>query len=215
MRWLVLVLALAGCGGGSKSGEVAHEQAAPPPAPPADARPVIVAFGDSLTDGFGVANGEKYTDYLQAALDARKLAYRVVNAGVSGDTTGNALDRLPGVLALKPKLVILEIGGNDGLRGLPVEQTERNLEEIVKGLQAGGARLLMWGMTLPRNYGPRYVRDFERMYETVAKRYRVTLIPVREFGQVEMQPDGIHPTGAGYARIAPVVFKYVERELAD
>lgn len=218
MWWFVLVVAaaLAGCGDSKPADPAAREvkeEAAPPR--PVDTRPVIVALGDSLTDGYGVPAGEKYTDYLQAALDEKGLKYRVVNAGVSGDTTGNALDRVPGVVALDPVLVILEIGGNDGLRGLPVEQTRQNLEEIVKQLQASGAKVLLWSMTLPRNYGRKYVREFEKVYESIGRQYKVPLVPVREFGQVEMQADGIHPTGAGYRKVAPVVFRYVKRELTD
>lgn len=184
-------------------------------AAPPDTRPIIVAFGDSLTDGFGVPPGQKYTDFLQKAIDDAGLKYRVINAGVSGDTTANALDRLPSVAALKPKLVILEIGGNDGLRGLPVEQTRRNLEDIVKGLQSAGAKVLLWGMTLPRNYGAKYVHDFEQVFTGTGKKYGLTILPVTEFGRVDMQPDGIHPTGAGYQKVAPVVFKYVRKELGE
>ena len=218
MWWLVLVaVVLVGCGDSKPAGSAAKEekQQAPAPPEPVDTRPAIVAFGDSLTDGYGVPQGQKYTDYLQTALDEKGLKYRVVNAGVSGDTTGNALDRVASVVALKPVLVILEIGGNDGLRGLPVEQTRQNLGQIVTQLQASGAKVLLWSMTLPRNYGPRYVRQFERVYESTGKQYKVKLVPVREFGQVEMQADGIHPTGAGYQKVAPVVLKYVERELTD
>jgi len=218
MWWFVLVAAvLVGCGDSRPVESAAKEekQQAPAPTQPVDTRPVIVAFGDSLTDGYGVPRGQKYTDYLQTALDEKGLKYRVVNAGVSGDTTGNALDRVASVVALKPVLVILEIGGNDGLRGLPVEQTRQNLGQIVTQLQAPGAKVLLWSMTLPRNYGPRYVRQFEKVYESIGKQYKVKLIPVREFGTVEMQADGIHPTGAGYRKVAPVVLKYVERELTD
>jgi len=218
MWWLVALAAvLSACGDSKPANSAAKEEKQEAPAPPApvDTRPVIVAFGDSLTDGYGVPEGQKYTDYLQTALDEKGLKYRVVNAGVSGDTTGNALDRVASVVALKPVLVILEIGGNDGLRGLPVDQTRQNLEQIVKQLQASGAKVLLWSMTLPRNYGPKYVREFEKVYESVGRQYKVPLVPVREFGKVEMQADGIHPTGAGYQKLAPVVLKYMKRELTD
>lgn len=213
MWWIVALAAvLCACGDSrpaNSAGKAEKRKA------PADTRRVIVALGDSLTDGYGVPAGQKYTDFLQSALNETGLNYRVVNAGVSGDTTGNALGRVAGVVALKPVLVILEIGGNDGLRGLPMDQTRQNLEQIVKQLQASGAKVLLWSMTLPRNYGPRYVREFEEVYRSIGRQYKAPLVPVREFGNVEMQADGIHPTGAGYQKLAPVVLKYVKRELAD
>ena len=214
MRLLCLLgMVMMGCGGN----EPAPAPDAPRPKKSAkDTRPVIVAFGDSLTDGFGVPEGQKYTDYLQQALDEKGYKYRVVNAGVSGDTSNNALDRVQGVLNQDPKVVILEIGGNDGLRGLGVEGTRSNLKEMIAKFQKMGVKVVLWGMTLPPSYGPDYVRSFERMYAELARELRVPMIPLREeiarFAGNEklMQPDRIHPTGEGYRALAPVILDYLE-----
>jgi acyl-CoA thioesterase-1 len=121
------------------------------------------------------------------------------------------------VIALRPRAVILEIGGNDGLRGLPVTQSRRNLEELVGGLRKSGVRVLLVGMTLPRNYGPAYVAQFEQMYDEIAKKHRVPLAPVKSAkiagGPGLMQPDGIHPTGAGYRKLVEFLLPYVEKLL--
>ena len=186
------------------------------PAAARDGRPVIVAFGDSLTEGFGVTDGQKYTDYLQKALDDKGYKYRVLNAGVSGDTSNNALDRVQSVLNQDPKVVILEIGGNDGLRGLSVEGTKINLREIISKFQKMGIKVVLWGMTLPPSYGPDYVKSFERMYAEMARERRVPMIPLREeiarFAGNEklMQRDRIHLTGEGYRTLVPVILKHLE-----
>ncbi|MDQ2945955.1 MAG: arylesterase, partial [Acidobacteriota bacterium] len=124
----------------------------------ADTRPVIVAFGDSLTAGFGADPGSSYPDFLQKELDRRSLKWRVVNAGVSGDTTTDGLNRVPEVLSYHPSIVIVGFGGNDGLRGLPLATTRANLDQMIAQLQKGSARVILAGMTLPPNYGPEYIR---------------------------------------------------------
>ena len=121
--------------------------------------------------------GHSYPDVLQKDLDRRGLRYRVVNAGISGDTSSDGLDRLDQVMALKPAIVILEFGANDGLRGLPVATTRANLDQIVVGLQKAGAKVVLAGMTLPPNYGPDYIRSFERIYPELAAKYKLALIP--------------------------------------
>jgi acyl-CoA thioesterase-1 len=179
--------------------------AAPAPAP-ADNRPVIVAFGDSLTAGFGAEPGQSYPDFLQKDLDQRGAQYRVVNAGVSGDTTTDGVERVQTVIRLKPAMVIVEFGGNDGLRGLPVETTRANLDQIITALRKAGAKIVLAGMTLPPNYGPEYIHSFEAVYKDLAKQYRLPLIPFLLTGvggnAALMQRDGIHPTGEGNRRVA-------------
>src|SRR6185437_8746074 len=133
-----------------------------------DPRPVIVAFGDSLTAGYGVEPGKSYPDDLQHRLDAGGYRYHVVNLGVSGDTTTDGVQRLQDVLAAKPAIVILEFGGNDGLRGLPVATTRANQIQMVETLQKAGIQILLAGMTLPRNYGPDYIHSFEQVYLDLA-----------------------------------------------
>lgn len=175
------------------------------PATP-DTRPAIVAFGDSLTAGFGADPGESYPDFLQKDLDHRGARYRIVNAGVSGDTTTDGLERVQIVIALKPAIVIVEFGGNDGLRGLPVSTTRANLDQIITALRKAGAKIVLAGMTLPPNYGPDYIHSFEAVYKDLAKQYHLPLIPFLLTGvggnPALMQRDGIHPTGEGNRIVA-------------
>ena len=178
----------------------------------ADSRRVIVAFGDSLTAGFGADPGKSYPDFLQKELDRRGLAYRVVNAGISGETTTDALARLSTVTALRPLVVIVEFGGNDGLRGLPVSTTRSNLDQIVVGLKASGAAVLLAGMTLPPNYGPDYIGAFQRVYSDLAAKRKVALIPFLLEGVAGtglMQRDGLHPTAEGNRVVAGTVMRYL------
>ncbi|HMC59533.1 MAG TPA: arylesterase, partial [Candidatus Solibacter sp.] len=137
---------------------------APQPAPAADPRPVIACFGNSITAGFGLDPSQSFPALLQQDLDQNRRRYRVVQMGVSGDTTQDGAARLPLLLAEKPVIVVLELGANDGLRGLPVSVTESNLAETIEAVQKSGARVLLAGMTLPPNYGPAYIRKFEAIY---------------------------------------------------
>lgn len=179
-----------------------------------DGRPAIVAFGDSLTAGFGAEPGSSYPDFLQRELDRRGLKWRIVNAGVSGDTTTDGLNRVSDVLSYRPAIVILEFGGNDGLRGLPLDTTRGNLDRMIAELQKGGARVILAGMTLPPNYGPDYIRPFEKMYADLALKYRIPRIHFLLAGvggdAKLMQRDGLHPTAAGNAIVARTVFATLE-----
>jgi acyl-CoA thioesterase I len=184
-----------------------------------DARPAIVAFGDSLTAGFGAEPGNSYPDFLQKELDRAGLAWRVVNAGVSGDTTTDGANRVSEVLAVKPRVVILEFGGNDGLRGLPIETTKANLEQMIVELQRSGAAVILAGMTLPPNYGQDYIRGFERVYQDLAVKYKLVRIPFLLEGVATdkslMQRDGIHPTGPGNQKVAATVMRYLKPVLSE
>jgi acyl-CoA thioesterase I len=179
----------------------------------ADQRPAIVAFGDSLTAGFGAESGNSYPDFLQKEMDRAGLAWRVVNAGVSGNTTTDGANRLDEVIAYKPRLVILEFGGNDGLRGLPIETTRANLEQMIVALRKAGATVILAGMTLPPNYGPEYIHSFEQVYKDLAAKFKLVRIPfLLEAVATDrslMQRDGIHPTAQGNQRVAATVMKYV------
>ena len=216
-------LTQAGCGSSRQQSPAAgvEEQPATKPAPApatADNRPVIVAFGDSLTAGFGAETGYSYPDFLQKDLDAAGLSWRVVNDGVSGDTTTDGVNRLPDVLSAKPRIVILEFGGNDGLRGLPLETTRANLEQMVQTLQHAGVSVILAGMTLPPNYGPEYIRSFEQIYRDLATKYKLVWIPfLLEAVALDrrlMQRDGIHPTAQGNEKVAATVMKYLRPALA-
>jgi len=179
-----------------------------------DRRHLIVAFGDSLSAGYGLDPSQSYPDCLQRELDRRGFAYRIVNEGVSGDTTSGGLARLDSVLALRPVIVILELGANDGLRGIRVAASQDNLERMILALQGAGARVVLAGMTLPPNYGPDYIRSFERMYAVLASRHKLPLIPFLLEGVAGtssyMQRDGLHPNAEGARRVAATVLKALE-----
>jgi acyl-CoA thioesterase-1 len=213
-----IALTQSGCGSSkSEAPPVKVEKTPAKPAAAPDPRPVLVAFGDSLTAGFGAEPGASYADFLQKDLDRAGLAWRVVNAGVSGDTTTDGANRVSEVLAVKPRVVILEFGGNDGLRGLPIETTRGNLEHMIVELQKSGATVILAGMTLPPNYGPEYIRGFEHVYQDLAVKYKLVRIPFLLEGVATdkslMQRDGIHPTGQG-KKVAATVMKYVRPVLS-
>jgi acyl-CoA thioesterase-1 len=220
MLLAALTVAAWSCGSGARQEQRASSEAGPPKTPeipsvPAqDTRPVIAAFGDSLSAGFGLDPGHSYPEDLQRLIDASGYAYRVVNMGVSGDTTTDGVERLPAVLALHPAIVILEFGGNDGLRGLPVSTARRNMEQMIDALRKANATVVIAGMTLPRNYGPEYIHSFEQMYVDLASQYKLPRIPFLLDGVGGhadlMQPDGLHPTSQGAEIVARTVMHYLE-----
>jgi acyl-CoA thioesterase-1 len=210
-RTLVLLCLLcAGC----QSKEPAPEPATPQPvastsseteAKP-DGRPVIAAFGDSLTAGYGADPGNSYPDYLQKDLNQSGYLYQVINQGVSGNTSKDGVDRVQEVLGLKPVVVIVAFGGNDGLRGLPIASTRQNLDSIVSTLLHSGTKVVLGGITLPPNYGPDYIRQFNQSYALLAAKYHLPLLPflLQDVYGVDgsMQNDGIHATDQGNAQVA-------------
>lgn len=173
-----------------------------------------MAFGDSLTAGFGVDAGLSYPDFLQKLIDAKHYPWRVINAGVSGDTTTDGLSRVPDVLDYKPEIVVLELGANDGLRGIPVEATRANLDHIIGELRDAGAKVVLAGMTLPPNYGPDFIRPFEKMFADLSAKHSLPLIPFLLEGvggnRTMMQQDGLHATPEGNRRVAENAMKIVE-----
>ena len=220
MQRLLFSLMLFAAGCGTKTEPVPVEQVPMPVAVPVavkDERPVIVAFGDSLSAGFGAETGSSYPDFLQRELDGAGFAYRVVNQGVSGDTTSGGLERVAQAIELKPFLVILELGGNDGLRGLPIAVTRENLDKMIAAFKEAGAKVMLAGMTLPRNYGPDYVREFEQIYPMLEKKHKVTrmrfLLDDVVLKKGLMQQDQIHPTAAGNKIVAHNVFQVIEPSL--
>lgn len=183
------------------------------PAPP-DSRPVIAAFGDSLTAGYNVQRGFGYPERLQRKLNALGYKYRVVNLGVNGDTTAGGRARMRAALAEKPSIVILELGANDGLRGLPVTAMQNNLEEMIKAFQKAGAKVVLAGMTLPKNYGAVYVRLFENVFLDLAQKHGLPLIPFLLEG-VAGNPkytldDFLHPNADGYVLVTDIVMKTLQ-----
>ena len=216
----VLALSLFGCRAGNTpkeaeqpdSGRSVPPAEAPLPTPKSpqttinDKRPLIVCFGDSLTAGYGTEPGKSYPDYLQADLDARGFHYRVLNEGVSGNTTKDGVERVDSIVAMKPAIVIVEFGGNDGLRGFRIEDTRANLDQIVGALKSGRARIALAGITLPPNYGPDYITQFNETYTLLAKKYDVPLLPflLKDAYGVNgmMQADNTHPTAEGNKIVA-------------
>jgi hypothetical protein len=138
---------------------------------------VLVVFGDSIAAGYGVEPGQSFPDDLQKKLDAQGWPWRVVNLGISGDTTEGGASRTDSATSLQPAIVILELGGNDGLRGLPQAITRQNLAAMIQAFQGAGARVVLAGMTLPPNYGADYIQGFQKIYKDLAAQYRLTLIP--------------------------------------
>ena len=182
-----------------------------------DGRAVIVILGDSLAEGLGVAPEQSYPSVLQRKLDRAGYAYRIVNMGVSGDTTSGGVSRFPGALALKPSILVIELGGNDGLRGVPVATTKRNLDLMARRARDAGSDVVIAGMTLPPNYGPDYIRTFEAVFRDVAQQHRAQYVPSffkPIIEQIEsrpelMQRDGIHPAPEGHELLADHLFRYL------
>jgi acyl-CoA thioesterase-1 len=211
---LFIALMILGCKGMKPKKGEDFRPAAPAASPDRGAQPVIVAFGDSLTAGAGVDPEGNYPSLLQRKIDAKGYRYRVVNAGVSGETSAQGLNRVQSVIALRPAVVIVEFGGNDGLRGLPADATRKNLSEIVAQLEAAGARVVLAGMQIPPNYGPLYTHDFRGIFPAVADKYQIPLVPFfleGVGGRPDLnQEDGIHPTSEGYARVVETLWKVLQ-----
>ena len=181
--------------------------------PAAAADRVIAVLGDSLTAGLGVAPDDAYPALLEARLKREDYDYRVVNAGVSGDTSSGGLRRLDWVLKLKPEVVIVALGANDGLRGQSVIQLHDNLVAIVRKAQQAGARVLLAGMRMPPNYGAAYTREFAAVFPEVARRMNVPLVPFLLEGvaaEVRLnQGDGLHPNAEGQRLVAEHVWPHL------
>ncbi|HXO89609.1 MAG TPA: arylesterase [Stellaceae bacterium] len=179
---------------------------------------MILDFGDSLTAGYGLAPEQAFPPRLQAALQRRGIETRVVNAGVSGDTTAGGLARLDWALADKPDLVILALGANDALRGIDPAAVRNNLDKMLRRIKTTGAKVLLVGMLAPPNWGEEYKTEFDRIFPDLARTNGVPLYPFFLEGvamKPELnQPDGLHPNERGVAvlvdRIAPVVARLVE-----
>ncbi|WP_263359757.1 arylesterase [Acidicapsa ligni] len=175
----------------------------------------LVCFGDSITAGYGLNDAVKqaYPAVLERLLTAKGYSYRVVNRGVSGDTTKDALARVNSIVALHPDVVLVEFGGNDGLRGLPMEITRKNLDGVLTALQAAHIRVLLVGITLPPNYGAEYIKSFDAVYRDASAKHHVALMPMLYEGIYAMpgtvQEDGIHPTAKGSQLIAEHLLPFV------
>jgi len=186
----------------------------------AQSAPVKIAIlGDSLAAGFGVKPAESFPARLEAALKAQGRAVTILNHGVSGDTTAGGLDRLDWMLADKPDIVLVELGGNDALRGTDPAVTEKNLTETVEKLKAAGVTVWLAGMLAPRNLGSDYVTAFDGLYKRIAEKYQVPLYPFILDGVAQdpafVQADGIHPNPKGAQVVADKLLPFVTRNLDD
>lgn len=185
---------------------------------PVEGAPLVVYLGDSLAAGLGLAAEEAFPALVEGLLRREGIGIRTVNAGVSGDTTAGGLSRLNWLLRQAPDVVVVELGANDGLRGLEPEMTERNLRQIVQQSRAAGARVLLVGMKVPPNYGGDYARQFEEVYPRLAAELGVALMPFLLEG-VAGDPalnlgDGIHPNAAGQQRVAANIVPYLKAILS-
>jgi len=176
------------------------------PARATGAAPVLLVLGDSISAGYGLAAGTGWVALLDARLKSEGYRHSVVNASISGDTTAGGRARLPALLAQHtPAIVVIELGGNDALRGGNLAATRANLESMVAAAQDAKARVLIVGMQLPPNYGPTYVRDFSALFAEVAKAKRVPIVPAFFAGFGEdlalFQPDRIHPSAQAQAKL--------------
>ncbi|MGH9558306.1 MAG: arylesterase [Bryobacteraceae bacterium] len=197
------------------TGTIAESAAAPPPPAVQDDRKILAAFGDSISAGYGLAPGQSFPDDLQKRLDAANYPWRVVNLGISGDTTEGGVSRVDSAISLHPSIVLLELGGNDGLRGMPLDSTRANLDKMITAFQSAGAKVVLAGMTLPPNYGPDYIHKFQQMYKDLAAKHRTVLIPFLMSDIVTkdlryIQHDGIHPTAEGAEIISGTVMRAVQ-----
>jgi acyl-CoA thioesterase-1 len=181
---------------------------------PIDAKTILVV-GDSISAGYGIQRSDGWVALLQTRVIARHPPYTVVNASISGDTTSAALARVPRALELhKPAIVVIELGGNDALRGYPVERIEQNLDALVALAKDADAKVVLLGMEIPPNYGARYTQAFHAVFADVAARTRVAFVPFLLDGVATdeglMQPDGIHPTAAAQQRLLDNVWAALE-----
>jgi acyl-CoA thioesterase-1 len=175
----------------------------------ASAAPVVLVVGDSLSAEYGIARGSGWVVLLEQRLTREKIAARVVNASISGDTTSGGRSRLPALLKEhRPAVVVIELGGNDALRGLPLDMTRQNLTEMTRAAKAAGARVLLAGMQVPPNYGRRYGEDFAALFGQIAKAEGTALVPFLLAGVADgadptalFQSDRIHPKAEAHPRI--------------
>jgi acyl-CoA thioesterase I len=229
-RALIIALALNGVLAGCTSSDEGHRATAagrPPASAPATTpvpapkptRARVVVLGDSLTAGLGLQQDEAYPYLLQQTIDREQLSYEVVNAGVSGDTSAGGLSRLDWSLEGDVRVLIVALGGNDGLRGLPAEELTRNLSAIIERAQARHIKVVLAGMEAPPNFGQAYIVSFHRVYPELAKKYGVPLVPFLLEGVAGIdalnQRDGIHPTAEGARMVADNVWKVLRPMLKD
>lgn len=175
--------------------------------------PLIIFLGDSLTAGYGLSEEQAFPALVGAQLEAEGIQVEIVNAGISGDTTAGGVSRLDWLLTQKPDVMVVELGANDGLRGLSLEETVANLDDILRRCQEAGAKVLLIGMKIPPSYGSDYAGDFEKLFERLASQHGVAAMPFLLAGVAAdpelNQGDGIHPNAEGQRRVAANLVPYL------
>ena len=212
---LGIISFLSSCGSNSEKKEaVAGEQAAE-----TSTKKTILFFGNSLTAGYGIDPEESFAGRIQSRLDSLKKEFRVINGGLSGETTAGGLSRLDWFLEEEPYLFVLELGGNDGLRGIPLTETKKNLLAIVDKVQAKypNTKIILAGMQIPPNMGKEYTEEFKAIYPAVAKEKNIELIPFLlegVAGNPDLNlPDGIHPTPEGHRIVMETLWPFISKAL--
>lgn len=216
--WMVLLTVLSACGSPDANTESAAPEATATPADPAERTPpadekVILFFGNSLTAGYGLSPEEAFPSLVQAKIDSLGLPYRIVNAGLSGETTATGRNRLPWMLKQKVDILIIELGANDGLRGIDTEETRRNLQAMIDEARSTYPRIkiILTGMLVPPNMGPDYEQKFEVIFPELAANNQTALVPFLLNGVAGDPalnlPDGIHPTAIGHGIVANNVWE--------
>lgn len=180
--------------------------------------PMIVILGDSLSAGYGMDKNQSWVHLLEQRLAENGYTFRLLNSSISGDTTQGGLGRLPRLLErYQPELVIIELGGNDGLRGINPETTRENMQKLISTSQSAGAKVLLAGIRLPPNYGPTYIEEFESIYTDLAEKFDTMLVPFFmdgvAFNPELMQSDGIHPNEQGQPVLLDNVWVVLQPEL--
>ena len=178
----------------------------------ARAQPTLLVFGDSLSAGYGIRQEDAWPSLLARRLEAQGYPYAVVNASISGETSGGGAARLgPALARFKPAIVVIELGANDGLRGLPIAQLRSNLAAMIRSCRSAGAQVLLIGMQLPPNYGADYTRDFAAVYSELARAHRIALLPFLfeaiAADRAAFQADDLHPTAAAQPRLLDSVWR--------
>ncbi|QKJ23802.1 arylesterase [Poseidonibacter lekithochrous] len=178
----------------------------------------ILFLGDSLTEGLGVSKQSAYPNLVQNLIQTKlNKNIKAINAGVSGSTTNDGLSRLKWYLKRKPDIIFVALGANDGLRGLDLKQSQKNLEEIINYALKSKAKVLLAGMLIPPNYGPKYSQDFKKMYENIQSKYNLKFMPflLKDVAGVQKlnQADGIHPNEKGHELIAKEVYEFLKEEI--
>ena len=224
MMFLIVMAAVAGCeeNPAAPAAPAVQQNAAVSPAARAKDQspsPRIVFLGDSLTAGYGIERKEAYPALIERMLEEQGIDVQIINMGVSGDTTAGGLSRLEWSLKQKPDVLVVGLGGNDGLRGIDLAASEQNLRQIIQRARERGVRVLLLGMMIPPNYGPEYTSQFREIYPRLARELDVPLVPflLEGVGGEERlnQADGIHPTAEGHRRIAETVLPHLRELLQD